>query len=157
MMQFNATFIVAMLSFIVFIMIMNAIFYNPILRIIRKRNDYISSNYEDVKRFDAEAKEDNDIYASKIEQTQDKCRHEIRSAIANAHEVSNSKIAEARQLCKTEIQKEKDKVIQESKLLKDTVKSTVVKDLASEIVTKLAGSGINTELTNVDSVNRIMD
>lgn len=157
MMQFNATFIVAMLSFIVFIMIMNAIFYNPILRIIRKRNDYINSNYEDAKRFDAETKEDNDTYASKIEQTQDKCRHEIRGAIASAHVVSNSKIAEARQLCKTEIQKEKDNVIQESNALKDTVKSTVVKDLASVIVKKLTGSSIDTELVNMDSVNRIMD
>ena len=37
MMEFNATFLIAMLSFVVFIMIMNAIFYNPILSIIRKR------------------------------------------------------------------------------------------------------------------------
>ncbi len=55
MIEFNATFLVAMLSFVVFILIMNAIFYNPILGIIRKREDYISSNYEDSKRFEEDA------------------------------------------------------------------------------------------------------
>ena len=45
MVEFNATFLIAMLSFVVFIMIMNAIFYNPILDIMRKREEYINSNY----------------------------------------------------------------------------------------------------------------
>ena len=49
MLEFNATFIVAMLSFIVFITIMNAIFYKPILSVIEKRKDFIDSNYIDAK------------------------------------------------------------------------------------------------------------
>ena len=47
MFEFNATLIVAMISFVVFMFIMNAIFYRPILNIIKKRDDYINSNYED--------------------------------------------------------------------------------------------------------------
>ena len=71
MMEFNATFLIAMLSFVVFIMIMNAIFYNPIC-IIRKREDYINSNYEDAKRFENSAQEFNTTRAAKLEQVQEK-------------------------------------------------------------------------------------
>ena len=76
MIEFNGTFLVAMLSFVVFILIMNAIFYNPILGIIRKRENYINSNYEDAKRLKNEAEEFNTTRSAKLEQTQDKCRHE---------------------------------------------------------------------------------
>ena len=44
MFEFNATFIIAMASFIVFIIIMNAILYKPILSIIEKRQSYIDDN-----------------------------------------------------------------------------------------------------------------
>ena len=55
MIEFNATFLVAMLSFVVFIMIMNAIFYRPILNIMRKRDEYINSNYDEAKELSEQA------------------------------------------------------------------------------------------------------
>lgn len=45
MFEFNATFLIAMLSFVVFIIIMNAIFYKPILGIISERESFINKNY----------------------------------------------------------------------------------------------------------------
>jgi predicted PurR-regulated permease PerM len=57
MIEFNATFLVAMFSFVLFILIMNAIFYRPILNIIRKREDYIASNTESVQKFEQKAEE----------------------------------------------------------------------------------------------------
>ena len=59
MIEFNATFLIAMLSFVVFILIMNAIFYQPILNIIRKRDDYIDSNYADSKELLEKARKEN--------------------------------------------------------------------------------------------------
>ena len=49
MLVFNATFIVAMISFIIFMIIMNAILYKPIERIQKKRADIISSDNEAAK------------------------------------------------------------------------------------------------------------
>jgi len=46
MLQFNATFIVAIISFVLFIIIMNLIFYKPILSIIEERKKYIQDNYD---------------------------------------------------------------------------------------------------------------
>ena len=47
MFEFNATFLVAMISFVVFIIIMNAILYKPILSIIEERQAYIDKNNND--------------------------------------------------------------------------------------------------------------
>ena len=75
MIEFNATFIVSMISFVVFIFIMNMIFYKPILTIIRKRENYIKDNY--------------DIANDYFQKTQ-LCREKIEAAIEK--EVSAGKI-----------------------------------------------------------------
>ena len=48
-MEFNATFIVAFVSFIVFVFIMNIILYKPINDIVKKRKNYIDTNYDKAK------------------------------------------------------------------------------------------------------------
>lgn len=139
MIEFNATFLVAMFSFVVFILIMNAIFYNPILGIIRKREDYISSNYEDSKRFEEDAKEYRDTHAAKMEQVQDKCRHEFKTSINSAQNIANDKIKAAKEKTKLVIQSKKDQLLNDEKQLQDQVNNTVVKELASTIASKLLG------------------
>ena len=49
MIELNATFIVAMVSFSAFILIMNAIYYKPVLKIIEERQKLIDDNYEHAK------------------------------------------------------------------------------------------------------------
>ena len=44
-MEFNATFIVAFISFVIFIIIMNYILYKPINGIVEKRKNIIDENY----------------------------------------------------------------------------------------------------------------
>ena len=145
MIEFNATFLVAMLSFVVFILIMNAIFYNPILGIIRKREEYISSNYEDSKRFEEDAKEYRDTHDEKIEQVQDRCRHEFKTSVNSAQLIASEKIKAAKEKTKQIIQSKKDQILNEEKQLQDQVNSTVVKELASTIASKLLGQDTTVE------------
>ena len=86
MIEFNATFIIAMLSFVVFIMIMNTIFYQPILNIIRKRDNYINSNYEESKNNEQTAKEIENKRNSQINATHSKCRKEFYTAVNKLQE-----------------------------------------------------------------------
>lgn len=44
MLEFNATFFVAMASFVIFMIIMNAILYKPLERIVKERQDIIDKN-----------------------------------------------------------------------------------------------------------------
>ncbi len=46
-MEFNATFLVAFFSFIVFTVIMNLILYKPINDIVMKRKQLVDANYEE--------------------------------------------------------------------------------------------------------------
>lgn len=45
-MEFNATFLVSIISFLVFMYIMNAIFYEPLTKIIDERDGIVHDNYE---------------------------------------------------------------------------------------------------------------
>ena len=45
-MEFNATFIVSLISFCLFIFMMNNILYSPISRVVNERKKYINDNYK---------------------------------------------------------------------------------------------------------------
>ena len=89
MIEFNATFLVAMLSFVVFIMIMNAIFYRPILNVMRKREEYINSNYDEAKNNSEESQKLDTERAEKIQQTQNQCRTDIKNIVEDAQNIAN--------------------------------------------------------------------
>lgn len=46
MLEFNATFFIAMISFVIFMVIMNAILYKPLERIVKERQDLIDNNHQ---------------------------------------------------------------------------------------------------------------
>lgn len=136
MIEFNATFLVAMLSFVVFIMIMNAIFYRPILNIMRKRDEYINSNYDAAKELSEQAEKLDIKKAETIQQTQNECRTEIKNVVENAQGLASKNVQDARTEVKNEIQLKKDSLVRESEALEGVLKSSVVTDLASSITSK---------------------
>lgn len=136
MIEFNATFLVAMLSFVVFIMIMNAIFYRPILNIMRKRDEYMNSNYDEAKELSEQAEKLDIKKAETIQQTQNECRTEIKNVVENAQGLASKNVQDARTEVKNEIQLKKDSLVRESEALEGVLKSSVVTDLASSITSK---------------------
>lgn len=136
MIEFNATFLVAMLSFVVFIMIMNAIFYRPILNIMRKRDEYVNSNYDEAKELSEQAEKLDIKKAETIQQTQNECRTEIKNVVENAQGLASKNVQDARTEVKNEIQLKKDSLVRESEALEGVLKSSVVTDLASSITSK---------------------
>ena len=48
-MEFNATFLISAISFVVFTFIMNAIFYKPLTEIIEEREKFINKTLDDAK------------------------------------------------------------------------------------------------------------
>jgi F-type H+-transporting ATPase subunit b len=55
-MEFNATFFVSAISFIIFTILMNIILYRPLEKIVDEREDFISKNYTDAKDADNKSK-----------------------------------------------------------------------------------------------------
>ena len=48
-MEFDATFLIVVISFLVFIFIMNKIFYAPILNIMQERQKLVENNFTSAK------------------------------------------------------------------------------------------------------------
>ncbi len=142
MIEFNATFLVAMLSFVVFIMIMNAIFYRPVLNIMRKREEYINSNYNEANSNSEEAQKLDAQRTEKIQQTQNQCRTDIKNIVEEAQNIASKNAQDARAKVKDEIQSRKDSLTRESEALEGALKSGVVTDLASSITSKLLGKDL---------------
>lgn len=137
MIEFNATFLIAMLSFVVFILIMNAIFYQPILNIIRKREDYINSNYAESKELISKAESIENERNSKITAKQTECRKNFNLIIGEVQQENSTKLKDAKNLSKKKLMEEKQKLQQSKNELKEQLRNTVVKDLATSITDKL--------------------
>ncbi len=142
MIEFNATFLVAMLSFVVFIFIMNTIFYRPILSIIRKREDYISNNYETAKNLEEKALNHQNQIKEKLQQSRIDCRYKIETAIDEAQKSSHQAIVEQKEKTKAQIQSEKEKLLADGKNLKQVVNSSIVSDLAQTLTDKIMKSEV---------------
>lgn len=85
MLQFNATFIVAIFSFVVFIIIMNRILYKPISAIVNERENLINGNYSDAKNSLAKSES---IYNERNEK--------LSEAKVNSRKIISDKLDKAR-------------------------------------------------------------
>ena len=137
MIEFNATFIIAMLSLFVFIMIRNTIFYQPILNNITKRDNYINSNYQESKNNEQTAKEIENKRNSQINATHSKCRKEFYTAVNKLQENVAEEVKQAKESNKNTILAEKNKLSKKEQELQQTLQGSVVEELAASITAKL--------------------
>lgn len=135
-MEFNATFLVSAISFVIFVFIMNAIFYRPLEKIITERENLVSDTLNDAKntrekseklvqereeKLTKAAVESKEYVANSLEKANKKAKEQL----TNAKENSFKKIADE----KINIEKEKEKAIQ--------VLDSHIQDLANEIIKKV--------------------
>ena len=143
-MEINATFLIATISFIVFVIIMNLIFYKPIENIVKKRQNFIDENLDEAKKNNATSQKLNDEYDKKINDANLQGKSIINKETINAEEKKAELIHEAKQKVAHNNfinQKELNKVFTE-------VKSSLqeeAKDLAFEISAKLFGKEMEKE------------
>ena len=137
MIEFNATFIVSMISFVVFIFVMNMIFYKPVLNIMRKRNEYISDNYEVAKDFSSKAEFCMAEINSAVEKEKIKSRDEAKAAIDKARKNAIDKINTNRVAANKKIQSGKEALYNDANILKKEIDETVIGDLTENLTEKI--------------------
>lgn len=76
-MEFNATFLISAISFIVFVFIMNAIFYQPVIKIMDERKAFIDKNEQDVKSANTDAER----ISAKKEEELSKARADAKATV----------------------------------------------------------------------------
>lgn len=107
-MEFNATFIVSIISFILFIIVMNKIFYAPITKIVGEREEQLKNNYDDANWFSSAAKSIMKIRDEKIVQTEHKSRRIIADEISTYNTKSKEAATAAAKKSAEEIKARKD-------------------------------------------------
>lgn len=141
-MEFNATFLVSAISFIVFATIMNWIFYTPIQKVVLERQKFIDDTNEEAK-FNREKSEsilkDKD---SKIEKTKSDAKKII---LDKSEEVKTQKAElalQAQQKANAEVDSAKGD-LHRSKDEAEMVLTDETKKLAEIISAKILGEGVN--------------
>ncbi len=139
MFEFNATLIISMISFVVFMSIMNAIFYRPILNIIRKRDEFVSQNYSQAEALASEAQNIKNDYESKLADVKEQGRIKVANEFEKVQKDSFEKTQNAKEQTRLKIQENKKIINAEKDKLYDEINSKLINDLSSNIVNKIVG------------------
>lgn len=154
-MEFNATFIVSSISFIAFSLIMNAIFYKPLQKIVSERQQFFDEHYEEASSAKAKA----ESLLNEKEQKLDESKHEAKKIIVEKTDVvKKQKIAitkEAQQKAATTIEAAKGDLHKSTSEAQEVLSNNVV-DLAQNISSKILGQEIPIENTDKKLIDNIM-
>ena len=118
-MELNATFLASIISFIVFVLIMNAIFYGPLSKIMEEREKYVNGNYEDAKKAhekseqimsEIDKKRTDTLSEAKgiIKEKSDKAKNKKDKITQEAKKKSFEEIAEAKRVLNEETENSKE-------------------------------------------------
>ena len=147
-MEFNATFFVSVISFLVFVFIMNKIFYAPLTKIIGQRKELLDTNYNDAKQFNDDADSilrDRDERMSDVDQ---KSRKLISDKIEEENAKAKDLTAQAFQKSSDEIQSRKNELLKEKEEAMPVLNSKVL-GLAESISSKVLGVDVKIQDMNI--------
>lgn len=137
-MEFNATFIVSIISFILFTLIMNEILYKPVTKIVEEREHLINENYENAHASNEKASA---IYADredKLNKTAAENKKLTAEKLADANNQAKIKTNEAKQNSVEQINSAKSELINKSEVLNNELNSRI-DGLAENISAKVLG------------------
>ena len=103
-MEFNATFIVSFISFIVFVIIMNFVLYKPVGEIVSKRKNLVDGNYQNAR---ANKKKSENILKDRLDKL-NCARGEVREKTT----VALNKIKQEKRILEKEAHEEINKQIE---------------------------------------------
>lgn len=155
-MEFNATFLVSVISFIIFTIIMNKIFYKPLENVMDERQKFIDDAKSDAlnsnNRADAILKEKEDRLNKSVSDSKKLVADKINAANENSKTLTDN----AKQKSQDEISSAKSNLQNEALQTSEELKSKV-KDLAEVISSKVLGIETHIENSDNELVNRILN
>lgn len=155
LLQFDGTLFVILISFIVFAVVMQKIFYVPMRTLIENRDNYISGNHEEAKNAAEKSAKILEEYRNKIrearlssQQTIDQLTGKGKEEKSKILNQASSVVVKESQMAQELLDKEKDGAIEE--LIKE------VSPLAQQIVSKVLGTTVAISGIDYEKVNKLM-
>lgn len=141
MFDFDATLPLMAIQFVLLTLVMNALFFKPMSKIIGEREDFIRSSKTGGRDRIEKANQLAQQYEQDLAETRREAQAIIAAAQDEAKKISASQVAEAQQ----QVQAELMQVQQELEAQKQTAMSQLSGDataLSQQILEKLLGSGL---------------
>lgn len=146
-MEFDATFLIAVISFVVFVFIMNKIFYAPVLRIMQERQKLVSDNFNSARMTSEETNAQARYYGEELEKSRNEARQKVAQQSQQLKQERSKAVSEFKKELFDNISIEKENLRKSAIEAKEVLKDSVV-DIAKEISAKLLGSDIDSESIN---------
>ncbi len=140
-MEFNATFLISAMSFILFTIIMNKIFYKPLENIMNERQKFINDNKLDAKNSSERAEILLKDRETRLNKSVDESKKLIADKVNKANENSNNLISKAKQKSTEDIISAKNELSIQAAEAENELNSKV-QALAEVISSKLLGQDV---------------
>ena len=155
MFEFNATFLIAMISFVVFIIIMNAILYKPILSIIAQRQNYIDDNNSAAQNSKKQAQSILDDREQQINNAFAKSKEIVSSRVLKENETAKNLTDKAKAESLNSINAGKE-ILHNEELETSNALKTNVKELAEKISSKILGENITIDNVDYNYIDKVL-
>lgn len=154
-MEFNGTFLVTIISFVLFVFVMNKILYEPINNIVAQRREFVDEN---LRTADINHKKANEISAQKEEKlkgARNDARIKYSDAVVDFKNKKNDILKNAQCDADNELMQTYENLNNLSNEAKEGLKGRMT-DLANDIVEKMIGYRSEVQGFDNDAVNRIL-
>ena len=143
-MEFDATFLISIISFIIFVFIMNAIFYKPVMRIMEERNKVVEDNFNKAEEINKETEKQELYHSKELDLSRNDARMTIDKQIKTLESEKTKIVAAYKKQLFLEANHKKENLKQSAIEAKEILKDNVV-DIAKNISNILLGSSISNE------------
>jgi len=154
-MEFNGTFFAAIISFLVFVFIMNKMLYEPVRKIVNQRNDFINGNYQSANENNTKADELSHERDEKIAKSKEDARSKYNEILAGFKNQRVEIVKDAQDKSHEELEQAYSNLNNISNEAKESLKWKMT-DLANDIVEKVIGYRSEVQGFDNDKINEIL-
>lgn len=154
-MEFNGTFFATIITFIVFVFVMNKILYSPILKVMEDREEFIRSNYKEAEDNNTKTDELAEEKSSKLNEARDDARGKYVEMVDGYKNRKSEILQEAQDNSNNELEQSRNELIRVSDEVKHGLKGSM-SELANDIVEKVIGYRSEIDGFSEDTVNEVL-
>lgn len=121
-MQFDGTFIVVFISFMIFMFLMRQVYFEPVRQIKAQREQDKLGSVDAAAQLAKDAQKLNEDYAKDIQQARQKAQQHIQDARTEAQKQSSEVVGQARQQAEAELKETVESLKQQADQVYDELK-----------------------------------
>lgn len=154
-MEFNGTFLATIITFIVFVILMNKILYVPILAVMAERKAFVDGNYQAAEENDKKTSELNAEKESKLLEAKEEAKTKYNELLGEYKDQRSEVVTNAQGSASEELVRSEAELENVSNEVKNALKGSMT-DLANDIVEKVIGYRSEVQGFDDDVVNKVL-